>query len=266
MSRASTTISESPSHPFSQRGWLSFLFRHTLQHPLLAVCPANPTYDRIHLTLRLSLTCKDSSYSSNPGYLHMHIRPVSARSGSMSWQLLLAARSLSRNSQSRTRNAFNVSRPTPRSISSFLSISPCIPPSYPSSYRTPLPNSTNASYMPHLDASAGAWHQLRRCSTHTYAILHTPSSLMDVDCHPSHCLPSLNVGVSKIEICDHSNTKMTTPQPTTKVTDETNDLVYTPTDANMNLNARSTVDDSSQNARCPSLEFKMLSNDSASAC
>jgi len=42
------------------------------------------------------------------------------------------------------------------------------------------------------------------------------------------CLPPLNVGVSKIEICDHSNTKMSTPLPTTKVTDETNDLTYTP--------------------------------------
>ena len=108
----------------------------------------------------------------------------------MPWQLL-AARSLSRNSQSCTRNALNVSRPTPRSISSFPSLSPCIPPSYPSSYRTPLPNSTNASYMPHLDASASAWHQLRCWSTHTYAILHTPPS-MDVDCHPSHCPPSVH--------------------------------------------------------------------------
>ena len=37
------------------------------------------------------------------------------------------------------------------------------------------------------------------------------------------------------------------------VTDETNDLAYTHTNANMNLNARSTVDDSSQNARCLSI-------------
>ena len=63
-------------------------------------------------------------------------------------------------------------------------------------------------------------------------------------CH--RCLSSLNVRVSKIEICDHSNTKMSTPLPLTKVTDETNDLAYAHTDANMNLNARSTLDDSSQ--------------------
>jgi len=108
--------------------------------------------------------------------------------------------------------------------------------------------------MPHLDASASAWHQLRRCSAHTYAILHTlftngcrlsPFSLPSVGaCY--RYLSSLNVGVSKIEIRDHSNTKTTTPLPTTKVTDETNNLAYTPTDANTNSNARSTLDDSSQ--------------------
>ena len=38
------------------------------------------------------------------------------------------------------------------------------------------------------------------------------------------CLPSLNVGVSKIEIRDHWNTKTTTPLPTMNVTDETKDL------------------------------------------
>jgi len=63
-------------------------------------------------------------------------------------------------------------------------------------------------------------------------------------------LSSHNNEVSYIEVCDHSNTKMTTPLPTTKVTDEANDLAYTPTDANTNLNARSTADYSSQNAPC----------------
>jgi len=70
---------------------------------------------------------------------------------------------------------------------------------------------------------------------------------MDVHCCPYHCPPSaccrylssLNVEVPYIEIRDHSNTKMTTPLPTTKVTDETNNLAYTPSDANTNLNARS---------------------------
>jgi len=146
----------------------------------------------------------------------------------------------------------------PLAAYSLLPLSHCIPPSYSSSYRTHLPDATNASYMPHLDASASAWHQLRRCSAHTYAILHTlftngcrlsPFSLPSVGaCY--RYLSSLNVGVSKIEIRDHSNTKTTTPLPTAKVTDETNNLAYTPTDANTNLNARSTVDDSSQNARC----------------
>jgi len=160
----------------------------------------------------------------------------------------------------------------PLAAYSLLPLSHCIPPSYSSSYRTHLPNATNASYMPHLDASASAWHQLRRCSAHTYAILHTlftngcrlsPFSLPSVGaCY--RYLFSLNVGVSKIEIRDHSNTKTTTPLPTAKVTDETNNLAYTPTDANTNLTARSTVDDSSQNARCLSLEFEMLLDDSAS--
>jgi len=61
-------------------------------------------------------------------------------------------------------------------------------------------------------------------------------------------MPSLNVEVPYIEIRDHSNTKMTTPLPITKVTDETKNLAYTPSDVNTNLNARSTVDVSSQNA------------------
>ena len=68
-------------------------------------------------------------------------------------------------------------------------------------------------------------------------------------------MPSLNVEAPYIEIRDHSNTKMTTSLPTTKVTDETNHLAYTPSDANTNLNARSMVDVSSQNARSLSLEF-----------
>jgi len=128
--------------------------------------------------------------------------------------------------------------------------------------------------MPHLDASASAWHQLRRCSTHNYAILHTlfingrglsPFSSPSVGaCY--RYLSSLNVGVSKIEIRDHSNTMMTTPLPTTKVIDETNDLAYTHTNAHTNLNSHSIVDDSSQNARCLSLKFKMLLDNSASAC
>ena len=90
---------------------------------------------------------------------------------------------------------------------------------------------------------------------YTYAILHTlfinalPFSLPSVgDCY--RYLSSLNAGVSKIEISDHPNTKTNTPLPTAKVTDETNDLAYTPTDANTNSNARSMVDDSSQNTRC----------------
>ena len=187
----------------------------------------------------------------------------------MSWRLLLAARSLSRNSQSRTRNTFNVSRPTPRSISSFPSLSACIPPSYPSSYRTPLPILTNASSRRQRQclAPTPSLQRPHLCDPPRTFFINgrglSPFSLPSlVACH--RCLPSLNVGVSKIEICDHSNTKMSTPLPTTKITEETNDLAYTLTDANTNLNARSTVDDSSQNARC--LEFKMLLDDSASAC
>ena len=79
-------------------------------------------------------------------------------------------------------------------------------------------------------------------------------------------LPSLDVEVPYIEIRDHSNTKTTMPLPTAKVTDETNHLAYTPSNANTNLNARSAVDVSSQNTQSLSLEFKMLPNDSASAC
>jgi len=179
----------------------------------------------------------------------------------VSWQLLLAARSLSRNSQSRTRSAFNASRPTPRSISSFPSLSPCIPPSYPSSYRIPLPNSTNASYAPSrrqrqcLAPTPSLQHPHLCDPPHTFFIDGrglSPFSLPSLGaCH--WCLPSLTVGVSKIEICDHSNTKMSTPLPTTKVTDETNDLAYTHTNTNTNLNSHSMVDDSSQNARCLSL-------------
>ena len=191
----------------------------------------------------------------------------------MSWQLL-AARTLSHNSRSRTHNAFNASRPTPRSISSSPSLSSCIPPSYSSSYRTHLLDATNASYMPHLDASASAWHHLLRCSPHTYVVLYLSPSLMDVHC-PSHCPPSVlatgtcTPSTSRFPISRSVTTRIRRRRrhlPTTKVTNETNDLAYTPTDANTNLNARSMADDSSHNALCLSLEFKMLLDDSASAC
>jgi len=126
--------------------------------------------------------------------------------------------------------------------------------------------------MPHLDASGSAWHQLRRCSTHTYAIFYPSSSLMDVHCRPSHCpLSVLATSTSPstlgfpISRSWPSNTKM--PLPTTNVTDETNDLIYTPTNANTNLNARSTADDSSQNARClSSSRCYSTTQRSASAC
>ena len=84
----------------------------------------------------------------------------------------------------------------------------------------------------------------------------SPFSLPSVSaCY--RCLPSLNVGVSKIEIRDHSNTKTTTPLSTTKVTDETNDLAYTPTDANTNV-LRWTIVPRTLDV---SLEFKVLLDD-----
>ena len=58
------------------------------------------------------------------------------------------------------------------------------------------------------------------------------------------CLSSLDVGVSCIEIRDRSSTKITTTLPTTKVTDETDDLAYTPTDTSTDLNAHSALNDS----------------------
>jgi len=160
------------------------------------------THNRIHLTLQLSLTCKDSS--SNPWYPHLHIHPIPAWPGSMSWWLLLTTRSLSRNSQSHKCNTFDVSCPTSRSISSFPSLSPCIPPSYPSSYRTPLPNSTNAS----------SWCQ-RQCLAPTPPLQHphlrhllpflfidghtmSPFSLPSVG--PCYQYLSLNIGVPYIKL------------------------------------------------------------------
>jgi len=138
-----------------------------------------------------------------------------------------------------------MSRVPPCSISSFPSLSPCIPPSYPSSYQTPLPNSTNASYMPHLNASASAWHQLRRCSTHTYAILHTFFMLG---------FPRSRSVTTRIRRCLRH------------VADETNDLVYTPTNTNTNLNARSTVDDSPRTPDVSSSRCCSTTQRSASAC
>jgi len=167
----------------------------------------------------------------------------------VSWQIVLALGSLSCDSRSHTHNA---SVPPPSDLAAL--------PLPPTEYRHRIPQAVEHTYptqpMPHLDTSASAWHKPRRCSTHTYAILHTSSSLMDVCCRPSHCPPSVlatnspSVDVSYIESCDHSNTKTATHLPTTKVNDKTNDLAHTPTDANTNLNARSTEDDSSQNTRC----------------
>jgi len=99
------------------------------------------------------------------------------------------------------------------------------------------------------------------------------SSLIDVHSRPSHCplggcyryLSSLNVGLSYIKICDYSSTTMTIPLPTKKITNGTNDLANTPTDASMNLNICSTLNNSSQNAR-PSSKSKILPNESALAC
>ena len=126
----------------------------------------------------------------------------------MSWRLLLAARSLSRNSQSRTRNTFNASRPTPRSISSFPSLSPCIPPLYPSSYRTPLPNLNQCL----IYASSG---RQRQCLAPTLSLQHPhlrhllPILFIDGRALSPFSLPSvgacyqylsLNVGVPYIKI------------------------------------------------------------------
>jgi len=57
---------------------------------------------------------------------------------------------------------------------------------------------------------------------------------------------------------------MTMPLPT-KITNRTNDLANTPSDASMNLNICSTLNNSSQNAR-PSPEFKILLDESALVC
>ena len=101
--------------------------------------------------------------------------------------------------------------------------------------------------------------------------LHASSSLIDLH-SPSHCslggcyryLSSLNVGLSYVEIRVHSSTTMTMPLPT-HITNGTNDLANTPTDASMNLNICSTLNNSSHNAR-PSPRFKTLLDESALAC
>ena len=63
---------------------------------------------------------------------------------------------------------------------------------------------------------------------------------------------------------DHSSTTMTMPLRTKEITNGTNDPANTPTDASKNLNAHSTLNDGSQNAR-PSLKFKILLDNSALA-
>ena len=116
-------------------------------------------------------------------------------------------------------------------------------------------------------ASSRRWPGANSVLDHPH-LRHNPrasSSLIDVH-SPSHCslggcyryLSSLNLGLSYIEIRDHSSTMMTMPLPT-KITNGTNDLANTPTDASMNLN------NSSQNAR-PSSKSKILPNESALAC
>jgi len=122
-------------------------------------------------------------------------------------------------------------------------------------------------------ASSQRWLGANSVLDHPH-ICHNPrASSSSIDVHsPSHCslggcyryLSSLNLGLSYIEIRDHSSTMMTMPLPT-KITNRTNDLANTPTDASMNLNICSTLNNSSQNAR-PSPRFKILLDKSALAC
>ena len=71
-----------------------------------------------------------------------------------------------------------------------------------------------------------------------------------------------SAGLSYMEIRDHSSTTMTMPLPTKKITSGTNDPANIPTDASKNLNAHSTLNGGSQNAR-PSFKFKILPDNSA---
>ena len=87
---------------------------------LLAIYPANPTFNRICLTLRC--------YSSTPLYPPHYEVPWSPTS----------------------------SMPPVPPTSDLLILLPShhIPSSHPSGYLTPLPGAIHASYMPHLDAGA----------------------------------------------------------------------------------------------------------------
>jgi len=127
-----------------------------------------------------------------------------------------------------------------------------------------LSNTLTDTCMPHLNAG------LVPTSLDHPHLRHNPrasSSLIDVHCLASlggcyRSLSSFNMRFSYTENCDHSSTTMTMPLPTKKITNGTNDLANTPTDASKNLSAHSTLNGGSQNAR-PSLKFKILLDDSA---
>ena len=130
-----------------------------------------------------------------------------------------------------------------------------------------LSNTLTDTCMPHLNAG------LAPTSLDHPHLRHNPrasSSLIDVHCLASlggcyQCLSSFNMRFCYTENRDHSITTMTMPLSTKKITDGTNDLANTPTDAGKNLSAHSTLNDGSQNAR-PSLKFNILLDNSTPAC
>ena len=182
MSPAPTTNSESSTHPFSQSGWLSFLFWHTpTASPCCLSSQSNLRPNSFDVAALVDLPVQDPQYPhlSCPCLIWQHVMATPLAAG-----LLVAIASLVHTTPS-------MPPVLPLAAYPLLPLSHCIPLAYSSSYRTPLPDATNASRLISTPApvpgtnSVGAAPTPMRSSTHLHQWTWTVTLLIALP----QCLP-----------------------------------------------------------------------------
>jgi len=169
MSPAPTTNSESSTHPFSQSGWLSFLFWHTpTASPCCLSSQSNLRPNSFDVAALVDLPVQDPQYPhlSCPCLIWQHVMATPLAAG-----LLVAIASLVHTTPS-------MPLVLPLAAYPLLPLSHCIPLAYSSSYRTPLPDATNASCLISTPPPVPSTNFV--VAAPTPMLSYTPSSSMDV--------------------------------------------------------------------------------------